>query len=383
MDFKGEHHSCDSLEALTVVVREDGGRQIDLIWSPSHPRMQLPEELDGMASAVRAARDHWTREDLTEASDRLRWASGLLFLINAYAFYSGFRYFSQAFGRHDLVLLLGYAAKTMLFSTATGLSLLAFLIFALIPWYQARKRRREMPKWTEGSLAETTPTLRFEAWLERQKAPFTFAILGLISLVGLAQLLPSDGLAAAGLVKDRYLHGEWWRLLTAPFLHGNVVHFFMNATGLLYLGKRLEVFARWPHLILVFLFSALVGGEASARLLAAPSVGASGGLMGWLGFLFVFETLHKNLVPRRARRRLLAGVAMTALIGLIGYRYIDNAAHAGGLIAGMTYAAIVFPSSSSPHRPQATMTDRIVGGLALGILALSAGLAFWKCSGGG
>jgi len=180
------------------------------------------------------------------------------------------------------------------------------------------------------------------------------------------------------LVKESYLAGERWRLLTAPFLHGNLIHFLMNASALLYLGKRLEVFARWPHVPMVFLFSACVGGEASAQFLAAPSVGASGGLMGWLGFLLVFETLHGRLVPRVATRRLLAGVLLTALIGLIGYRFIDNAAHAGGVIAGMLYALIVFPKSSSPNRPNSTLTDRVVGVFALAALVLSALIALQK-----
>ena len=69
---------------------------------------------------------------------------------------------------------------------------------------------------------------------------------------------------------------------------------------------------------------------------------------------------------------LLVGVALTALIGLFGYRYIDNAAHAGGLIAGMLYAAIVFPASSSPSRPRSTITDRIAGGVAAAVLIASA-----------
>ena len=152
----------------------------------------------------------------------------------------------------------------------------------------------------------------------------------------------------------------------------------MNAAALLYLGKRLEVFARWPHLPLVFLFSACVGGEASARFVAATSVGASGGLMGWLGFLLVFESLHGNLVPRSARRRLLAGVFLTGLIGLIGYRFIDNAAHIGGLLAGMLYAAIVFPRSTSSMRPRSNLTDRLAGSAALAVLVFSALLAVMK-----
>jgi membrane associated rhomboid family serine protease len=156
----------------------------------------------------------------------------------------------------------------------------------------------------------------------------------------------------------------------------------MNASALVYLGRRLEVFARWPHLPMVFLFSACAGGEASARFVAAPSVGASGGLMGWLGFLLVFETLHESLVPLRARRRLAAGVLLTALIGLVGYRYIDNAAHAGGLLAGMMYAVIVFPKSSSTERPNSTVTDRIAAGACLFVLVASAFLAASRIIGG-
>jgi len=100
--------------------------------------------------------------------------------------------------------------------------------------------------------------------------------------------------------------------------------------------------------------------------------------MGWLGFLLVFETLHARLVPRSARRRLLAAVFLTALIGLLGHRFIDNAAHAGGLFAGMLYAAIVFPKSSSVYRPRSTMTDLIGGGFAFAICFASAGFAIWK-----
>ena len=377
VDSKKKSHPCDSLESLTTAIRDDRDASVALVWSPGHPKMILPEELEGMGDALRTARARWIHDDLNSATHKLRWFGLVLAVLSAYSFYTSFARNGQI---ADLFPRLQLALRTMLGSTQAGLALLLFVIFAFIPWYQARKRGKQLGQWTEAGIAEAAPTIRFETWLERQKAPFTKIFLGLIAIVGLVQLLPSDGLAAAGLVKERYLHGEWWRLLTAPFLHGNIVHFLMNASGLLYLGKRLEVFARWPHLPLVFLFAAVIGGEASARFVAAPSVGASGGLMGWLGFLLVFETLHESLVPRRARRRLAAGVALTAFIGLIGYRYIDNAAHAGGLAAGMLYALIVFPPSSSPHRPRSTVADRIAGSTALAVLVAAATLAAWRIS---
>jgi membrane associated rhomboid family serine protease len=236
-----------------------------------------------------------------------------------------------------------------------------------------------------------------ETWLDSQKAPATKVLLALIGCVAIAQLLaPSPGEARAswfaifhnwggipqaGLVKNSYFEGEWWRLFTAPLMHGNIVHLFMNGSAMIYLGKRLEVLARWPHLVLTFLFSACAGGIASAHFVAAPSVGASGGLMGWLGFLLVFETLHRELIPLRSRKRLAAGVFVTALIGLVGYRFIDNAAHVGGLFAGMTYAFIVFPRSSSGKRPNSTLTDRLAGSAALLAITLAAVAAFLKILG--
>jgi membrane associated rhomboid family serine protease len=103
--------------------------------------------------------------------------------------------------------------------------------------------------------------------------------------------------------------------------------------------------------------------------------------MGWLGFLLVFETLHSALVPRSAKRRLIGGVLMTALIGLVGYRFIDNAAHFGGLLAGMVYAGIVFPKSVSVLRPKINATDRIVGMASLAVIAASAFLAVIRMMG--
>lgn len=379
-DYKGQLHTCESAAVLISAIRDDSEAGVALTWTPGHPYMVLPEEVAGAAEAVLASRKRRAADDLADALDKLRWFGWLLGGLSLYMIYQGW---TLAPGSVSAGERLGFALKAMFNSMSMGITLLMFLIFAFIPWYQSRKRLGELSRWTDWDIAAVVPTLRFETWLEWQKAPVTRVILVLTGMVGVAQLMPGgDSVQAAGLVKNLYLHeGQWWRLLTAPFLHGHPLHFLMNAAALIYLGKRIEVFARWPHVPLVFLFAACIGGEASARFVAAPSVGASGGLMGWLGFLLVFEFLHANLIPRRASRRLMAGVFLTGLIGLIGYRFIDNAAHIGGLLAGMLYAAIVFPRSTSPLRPRSTITDRIAGSAALAVLALAALVAVMKILG--
>ncbi len=391
VSVKGKSFPCDSRDALIQTISEDRDASVELVWESSHERMILPEEMNGIGGAILTARTYWSRSDTEESARKMRWFGMILVGMSLYVFGGNFLFASKL---SSIGERLSLASKAMLNSTQTGLSLLVFVIFAFIPWYQARKNRLELSRWSEERLEKHIPAIRFETWLHREKAPLTKLLLGLITLVGLAQIFGHfktqgwaslgalfhgwDGGAAAGLQKENYQAGEWWRIFTAPFLHGNIVHFVMNASALAYLGKRLETFARWPHLPMVFLFSAWVGGMASTYFIKAPTLGASGGLMGWLGFLLVFETHHKHLVPLRARRRLAAGVALTAFIGLVGFHYVDNAAHAGGLIAGMLYAAIVFPSSASTQRPISTLTDRFAGAVAMTILVGSTVLAMSK-----
>lgn len=385
-DIKGKATPCASSAELEEAVRKDPAGRIQLVWTPENPRMVVPEEVIWLADAMLEARTRWNRADLADAIGRVRWFGGILVGWSLLVGWSAFRQVSAFAERAGVDLGTGdrllAAARHVLGSWTLGIALLMFIIFALVPWYGARKRLRGLKDWHHGGRISVIPVLKFETWLDGQRAPVTRWLLGLMALVGIAQIVPGTrGIEAAGLVKSAYLGGEFWRLLTAPFLHGNIVHFLMNAAAFAYLGKRIEVLARWPHLVMVFLFSACVGGEASARLIAGTSVGASGGLMGMLGFLLVFETLHSRLVPRSSRRRLLAGVATTAVIGLLGYRFIDNAAHGGGLLAGLAYGWIVFPRSASPIRPKTNPTDRLVGTFAMVVLTASAGFAVWRIAG--
>jgi membrane associated rhomboid family serine protease len=124
--------------------------------------------------------------------------------------------------------------------------------------------------------------------------------------------------------------GEWWRLLTAPFLHAGLWHVGLNMFALWVLGSQLEpLLGRW-RFVTVYLLSAL-GGATASYVFSAPtalSVGASGAVFGLLGAFFV--------ALRRLDRDTSGVVALLAVNVALGFVFpgIDWRAHLGGLLVG-------------------------------------------------
>lgn len=356
VDRRGNRTTCGSLEELSAAIVDDAGARVDLVWTPRHEHVVLPEELPELHPALKEARIRWALWEIDEGRRQMMIFGGVLAVFGLYSLVTG-----------NPVLGFG----------PLGLAVVLFLMLGFFPWYQGRKRLSRARRWQSGEMEVDVEGLRFETWLMQQKAPVTRGLMILLAGVGLVQWLAPGGLEQAveraGLVKEGGRPADWWRLATAPFLHGGLIHFIFNVAALAYLGRRMELLARWPHVAIVFVLAAWIGGEASAMFMPdRPSLGASGGLLGMLGFLLVFEWMHRRLVPTSSRRRLLAGLLLTAAIGAVPFLPIDNGAHGGGVLAGMAYAFAVFPSSSSAQRPRETGVDRIVGTVAIGLILAAA-----------
>jgi len=355
VDTKGGEHGFDTIEELkTAIAKSRVG--VDLAWSPESEYLVAPEEILEIQSKLWDRRKSWAKNDLEDGKKL-----SLLFLIVL------IWYTYSAYSRTgDFMVALRVPT--------VGIAAILLLIFGLVPLYEGWKTlKKGAPKSTDDWQLEADES-RFDAWLFRQKTPITLALLAVMVIVGVTQLFIEDlhmswtqkSVGLAGLTKTP--DTEWWRFVTAPFLHGNLLHWLMNAAALKYLARRVECLARWPHVIIVLAGSAMVGGIATYHFTDLPSVGASGGIMGLLGFLLVFEMLHTKLVPKPTRKRLLAGVVLTAIMGAMGFHFIDNAAHVGGLLAGMAYAVVVFPPSKSPHRPRIMKQDRLIASLGIAII---------------
>ncbi|HLI68097.1 MAG TPA: rhomboid family intramembrane serine protease [Caulobacteraceae bacterium] len=140
---------------------------------------------------------------------------------------------------------------------------------------------------------------------------------------------------------------EWWRIVTAPFLHASMAHVLGNAAVLLAVGWMLEHLIGRAWLALTFLVSAL-GGAAAALLLNppdVPTVGASGAIMGLLAAGFVLS-FHLGAFGWALRLRLVC--AVLALPALVPWGSPANASlvtdfstHFGGGTAGALMGFIV------------------------------------------
>ena len=135
--------------------------------------------------------------------------------------------------------------------------------------------------------------------------------------------------------------GQWWRFLTAPFLHFGLIHLGMNLYALFAVGPQVEHLFGWFKFVLIYLFAALWGVLGS--LYFSPqslSAGASGAIFGLVGALLCFALLYRQYMRPGALVNLLVVIGANLALGLI-IRGIDNFAHLGGLVAGFCVAFLL------------------------------------------
>jgi len=153
----------------------------------------------------------------------------------------------------------------------------------------------------------------------------------------------ASGIFAPGQAPMGLAHGEWWRLLTAAFLHYGPFHLAINMYSLFFAGTLLEqVIGRWRFLLL-YLGSG-IAGSAGAILLSPNSVtvGASGAIFGILGALFVLE--RRGNITTGGQ---IAGLIVLNLIFTFAVANISVGGHIGGLIGGVILMWLLLHSRRS------------------------------------
>jgi rhomboid protease GluP len=144
--------------------------------------------------------------------------------------------------------------------------------------------------------------------------------------------------------------GEYWRLLSATFLHGSFDHLIGNAVALFILGMLCEHAFGRRQFVLLYVASAVGGSLLSLLWSPGPSVGASGAIFGLQGAaIALFRRQRERLLVRDRRIGVVLIVwAIYTVLGGLTAPYIDNGAHIGGLSTGWLVGRRLHPLVLEP-----------------------------------
>jgi rhomboid protease GluP len=163
-----------------------------------------------------------------------------------------------------------------------------------------------------------------------------------------------------------YRH-QWWRLVTAMFLHGGLIHIGFNMMSLLQLGPALEELYGSSRYLFLYVVTGAFGFLVSALTLHF-SLGASGALLGLVGAMLAVTTKRGGAFIRDLQSRLITSVVILFAIGFWGGLGIDNYAHMGGFAAGFLFGKIY--ADRQPMNSREKQTAYALGWIA-GIVVLA------------
>ena len=148
---------------------------------------------------------------------------------------------------------------------------------------------------------------------------------------------------------------EIWRLITSAFLHAGPLHLLINMVSLFLFSREVErIFGSLPFVV-CWIFAAAGGNLASVWAASfsissvdAVGVGASGAIFGTVGAFISYLILNRGVLGKSGRNSLVWALFIVVANILISSSIpnIDNAAHLGGLAAGLLVGAGISPNAN-------------------------------------
>ena len=187
---------------------------------------------------------------------------------------------------------------------------------------------------------------------------------------GLTALGTFDGVNVVGVAE-----GEWWRMLTAAFLHGNLIHLGMNMLMLWWIGAPVEEALGRSRFLALYIVSALAG-SAGALLLSpnAFTVGASGAIFGILGAALVFERQGVHVLGGAALSIIVLNLVLTLAVP-----NISIGGHLGGLVGGALCGLALSRFGRGHAAYGRPGMAGVLGVVAVGVVSVL--VAYWKVRG--
>lgn len=164
--------------------------------------------------------------------------------------------------------------------------------------------------------------------------------------------------------------GQWWRLITAGFLHGGFWHIAINSWSLFILVTEVEQFYGTSRFIVAYIFSTATGFWL-AYFFGSVSLGASAAAFGLFGIMLAMGVRHRSDPLAQAIRAhygqwLILGLVLSFMPG------VSLSAHVGGLVGGFVIG-IIAGLPGLPNTPR-ELVWKVLAALAIAITAY----AFWQ-----
>jgi membrane associated rhomboid family serine protease len=173
--------------------------------------------------------------------------------------------------------------------------------------------------------------------------------------------------------------GDWWRLITAMFLHGFLLHLAFNMFALYVIGGPVEEYLGRVRFLLLYLVSGLAGSAgALIQSPTTPVVGASGAIFGILGAMLIIEWQATGRLGGTAATLILVNLALNFGLNSAGGS-ISIGGHLGGLAGGIL-VTLAFARWGRGHAAYGRVG--LTGSLGLVVVAAaSIAISYWKVRG--
>lgn len=204
-------------------------------------------------------------------------------------------------------------------------------------------------------------------------------------VVGVDVISPSvrDVLHFGGMLDAFLEKGEWWRLFSASFVHGGIIHAAANVVSLWFLGRMFEFrYGSW-NLLLVYLSGVVVSGLGSYYFnVFVVTCGASGGIMAIAGCTIPALFFDRKIRSGDRNAQIIELVfAILLNVGLGFYlTVIDNAEHLTGLFWGLLVGVIMFSAhhvSTSTNILKSTAIVVLMGLIFYGVVPRKHTYRYW------
>jgi len=165
--------------------------------------------------------------------------------------------------------------------------------------------------------------------------------------------------------------GHWWTLITAMYLHGDLLHILFNVLWIRQLGPAVEDAFGPARFFIIFTVAGAAGFAASIAAGIPFTIGASGSIFGLLGAMVAFGRRRGGTFGSMVLRHYGQWALILFVLGLFGMSGVNNVAHAGGFVGGLLTGLVVAFS----ERRGESFVERVLAIALVVLTAVAFGLA--------